>query len=70
MPAQQTTTGSVAKDEAEEEQAPTKSSFSVKLMKFDAAKKVALIKEIKNIMPEMNLVQAKKFVEVRNQTFF
>ncbi|KAK3796454.1 hypothetical protein RRG08_009231 [Elysia crispata] len=51
--------------EAEEEEAPKreKTSFSVKLVKFDAGKKVALIKEIKNSVEGLNLVQAKKFVE-------
>merc|ERR1719400_2564930 len=45
--------------EEEEEAAPQviQTSFTVKLNKFDAAKKVAIIKESKN------LVQAKKFVE-------
>lgn len=49
----------------EEEAAPqkTKSSFTVKLMKFDDKQKVALIKEIKALLEGMNLVQAKKFVE-------
>ncbi|XP_012283945.1 39S ribosomal protein L12, mitochondrial [Orussus abietinus] len=50
----------------EEEAAPVKqvkSSFTVKLTKFDDKQKVALIKEIKNLLPGMNLVQAKKFVE-------
>ena len=50
----------------EEEAAPAaavQTSFSVKLESFDAAKKVALIKEIKNLVEGMNLVQAKKFVE-------
>ncbi|GFO38178.1 mitochondrial ribosomal protein l12 [Plakobranchus ocellatus] len=49
----------------EEEEAPKreKTSFSVKLVKFDAGKKVALIKEIKNSVEGLNLVQAKKFVE-------
>jgi large subunit ribosomal protein L7/L12 len=32
-------------------------------MKFDAEKKIALIKEIRNHIQGMNLVQAKKFVE-------
>ncbi|XP_045467111.1 54S ribosomal protein L12, mitochondrial-like [Harmonia axyridis] len=40
-----------------------KSSFRVKLMKFEEKQKVALIKEMKGIMEGMNLVQAKKFVE-------
>lgn len=54
-----------AKKEEEVDEAPkaTKSSFKVKLVKFDEAKKVALIKEIKTVVENMNLVQAKKFVE-------
>lgn len=49
----------------EEEAAPKKvqTSFKVKLVKFDEKQKVALIKEIKNLLEGMNLVQAKKFVE-------
>lgn len=51
--------------EDDEEAAPKKvqTSFKVKLMKFDDKQKVALIKEIKNLLEGMNLVQAKKFVE-------
>ncbi|KAK2183226.1 hypothetical protein NP493_319g01013 [Ridgeia piscesae] len=49
--------------EKEEEEKPIKKLLAVKLMKFDTAKKVALIKTIKSIIPGMNLVQAKKFVE-------
>lgn len=51
---------------AEEEDAgpqKVKSSFTVKLLKFDEKQKVALIKEIKSLLEGMNLVQAKKFVE-------
>lgn len=49
----------------EEEEAPqvVKSVFKVKLTKFDEKQKVPLIKEIKNLLEGMNLVQAKKFVE-------
>ncbi|XP_058463170.1 large ribosomal subunit protein bL12m [Malaya genurostris] len=49
----------------EEEAAPkvVKTSFKVKLVKFDDKQKVALIKEVKNLLDGMNLVQAKKFVE-------
>lgn len=49
----------------EEEAAPkaVKSSFTVRLTKFDEKQKVPLIKEIKNLIPGTNLVQAKKFVE-------
>ncbi|CAD6188099.1 unnamed protein product [Caenorhabditis auriculariae] len=42
---------------------PQKMTFSVKLAKFDDSKKIALIKEIRNAVPGLNLVQAKKFVE-------
>lgn len=35
-------------------------TFSVKLTKFDDAKKIALIKEIRTAVPGLNLVQAKK----------
>ncbi len=55
-----------AKAEEEEEQAdaaPVQTSFLLKLEAFDAGKKVALIKEIKSQVEDMNLVQAKKFVE-------
>lgn len=43
--------------------AKAKSSFTVKLTKFDEKQKVALIKEVKGLLEGMNLVQAKKFVE-------
>lgn len=53
------------KEEDDEEVAPKreKTAFTVKLVKFDDAKKITLIKELKNIIPDINLVQAKKFVE-------
>ncbi|XP_062588048.1 large ribosomal subunit protein bL12m-like [Saccostrea cucullata] len=53
------------KEEEEEEVAPKreKNAFTVKLVKFDDSKKITLIKELKNIIPDINLVQAKKFVE-------
>ncbi|XP_055694008.1 39S ribosomal protein L12, mitochondrial [Lutzomyia longipalpis] len=53
------------KEEDEEEAAPktVQTAFKVKLMKFDEKQKVALIKEVKNLLEGMNLVQAKKFVE-------
>uniref|UniRef100_A0A1B0EYC3 Uncharacterized protein n=1 Tax=Phlebotomus papatasi TaxID=29031 RepID=A0A1B0EYC3_PHLPP len=56
----------VSPTEEEEEEATPKTvqtAFKVKLMKFDDKQKVALIKEIKNLLEGMNLVQAKKFVE-------
>lgn len=57
--------GTVQKEEEEEPATLVreKTSFTVKLTGFDEAKKIALIKEIKNLIPGTNLVQAKKFVE-------
>uniref|UniRef100_A0A2L2YFS2 39S ribosomal protein L12, mitochondrial n=1 Tax=Parasteatoda tepidariorum TaxID=114398 RepID=A0A2L2YFS2_PARTP len=54
---------SASAEDDESEPQVTKSSFTVKLMKFDASQKVAIIKEIKSLIDGMNLVQAKKFVE-------
>lgn len=53
------------KEEEEEEVAPRqeKMAFAVKVTKFEDGKKVQLIKAIKSLIPNMNLVQAKKFVE-------
>lgn len=45
------------KEEEEEVAATVKTSFTVKLMKFDEKQKVALIKEVKNLLEGMNLVQ-------------
>ncbi|NXK49559.1 DIC protein, partial [Chauna torquata] len=50
----------------EEEVAPLKKEkthFSVRLTELKAADKVKLIKEVKNFVPGVNLVQAKKLVE-------
>ncbi|KAF7633388.1 hypothetical protein Mgra_00007180 [Meloidogyne graminicola] len=47
----------------EEEAEPTKTSFAVKLSKYDDSKKVALIKEVRACVQGLNLVQAKKLVE-------
>ncbi|KAF9977920.1 hypothetical protein BGZ65_007204, partial [Modicella reniformis] len=47
----------------EEEKVAEKTVFNVKIEKFDAAAKAKLIREIKNIIPGINLVEAKKFVE-------
>lgn len=50
----------------EEEAAPAKKEkthFTVKLTALNAADKVKLIKEVKNCMQGLNLVQAKKLVE-------
>ncbi|XP_070779702.1 large ribosomal subunit protein bL12m [Enoplosus armatus] len=50
----------------EEEEAPAKKEqthFTVKLTELKAAEKVKLIKEVKNCIQGLNLVQAKKLVE-------
>ncbi|KAJ2551720.1 54S ribosomal protein L12, mitochondrial [Coemansia sp. RSA 1933] len=48
---------------AAEEKPAEKTEFKVKLEKIDAAQKAKVIREIKNLLPDMNLVAAKKFVE-------
>ncbi|KAI9328726.1 ribosomal protein L7/L12 C-terminal domain-containing protein [Obelidium mucronatum] len=48
---------------AVEEKAPEQTEFKVKLEKFDAAAKAKIIREVKNLIPGANLVEAKKFVE-------
>jgi len=62
-------TAAKKEEEAESMPKPVKSSFKLKLVKFDEAKKVNLIKEIKALGENMNLVQAKKFVESLPQVF-
>uniref|UniRef100_A0A8C2GRB9 Large ribosomal subunit protein bL12m n=1 Tax=Cyprinus carpio TaxID=7962 RepID=A0A8C2GRB9_CYPCA len=55
-----------AAEAVDEETAPAKKEkthFTVKLTEFKAADKVKLIKEVKNCMEGLNLVQAKKLVE-------
>ncbi|KAL1407590.1 54S ribosomal protein L12, mitochondrial [Vanrija albida] len=51
-----------------EEKPKEKTIFTLKLEKFDAAAKAKIIREVKAIMPNMNLVEAKKFVESVPQT--
>ncbi|EFN81003.1 39S ribosomal protein L12, mitochondrial [Harpegnathos saltator] len=57
--------GGYAAMPVEESEEPTKvqTSFTVKLLSFDDKQKIALIKEVKNLLPDTNLVQAKKFIE-------
>ncbi|OQV13093.1 putative 39S ribosomal protein L12, mitochondrial [Hypsibius exemplaris] len=62
--------GPVVAAVASEDEAPKKkekTTFTVRLTKFDDAKKVPLIKEIKTIVEGLNLVQAKKYVETLPQ---
>ncbi|XP_050391573.1 39S ribosomal protein L12, mitochondrial [Patella vulgata] len=54
-----------APKEDEEDIMPVKEKviFSVKLTKYEDSKKIQLIKAVKGLIPDLNLVQAKKFVE-------
>ncbi|KWU47129.1 ClpS-like protein, partial [Rhodotorula sp. JG-1b] len=52
-----------AAEEPEKAAPKEKTVFNVNLTKIDAAQKAKAIKEVKAIMPGMNLVEAKKFVE-------
>jgi ribosomal protein L7/L12 len=49
--------------EVVEEKSQEQTQFKVILAAFDAAKKAKVIKEIKQLLPGANLVEAKKFVE-------
>ena len=44
-------------DEEEEPAKQVKSLFNVRMVKYDESKKVAVIKEVKNLVSGMNLVQ-------------
>ncbi|KAJ2016286.1 54S ribosomal protein L12, mitochondrial [Coemansia sp. S680] len=55
--------GAAAAEAPVEEKPVEKTEFKVKLEKIDAAQKAKVIREIKNLIPDMNLVAAKKFVE-------
>lgn len=55
--------GAAGGEEAAETKAAEKTEFKVKLEKIDTAQKAKVIREIKNMVPDMNLVAAKKFVE-------
>ncbi|XP_011881003.1 PREDICTED: 39S ribosomal protein L12, mitochondrial [Vollenhovia emeryi] len=54
---------SQAVEEEEQTQKKVQTEFTVKLTAFDEKQKVAIIKEIKSLLPDTNLVQAKKFIE-------
>jgi len=52
-----------AADAPTEEKPKEKTIFSVKLESFDAGAKAKIIREVKAMVPNLNLVEAKKFVE-------
>ncbi|KAI0069223.1 ClpS-like protein [Artomyces pyxidatus] len=49
--------------EAVEEKPKEKTIFNVRLESFDAASKPKIIKEVKALVPNLTLIEAKKFVE-------
>ena len=49
-------------DGVQESKTSAKTTFTVKLLKFDEAKKVAVIKEIKSLIDGLNLVQVFLFI--------
>ncbi|XP_006613211.1 39S ribosomal protein L12, mitochondrial [Apis dorsata] len=63
MPMSNFVAAPVKTEEEVEEAAVVQTAFTVKLKSFDEKQKIALIKELKSILPNCNLVQAKKFVE-------
>ncbi|KAJ1659106.1 54S ribosomal protein L12, mitochondrial [Dispira simplex] len=57
------TAGGAPAAAAAEEKPVEKTEFKVKLEKFDTTGKAKIIREIKGMVPNMNLIEAKKFVE-------
>ncbi|OAV96833.1 hypothetical protein PTTG_03522 [Puccinia triticina 1-1 BBBD Race 1] len=55
--------GGAKEKKSEPEKPKEKTVFSLTLTQIDATQKAKVIKEVKTIMPNMNLVEAKKFVE-------
>ncbi|KAH9943024.1 ClpS-like protein [Epithele typhae] len=55
-------------EEVEVEKPKEKTSFNVKLEAFDAAAKAKVIREVKAMVPNLTLIEAKKFVESLPQT--
>ncbi|KAH7931260.1 ClpS-like protein [Leucogyrophana mollusca] len=52
-----------AEEVAEEEKPKEKTIFNVKLQSFDAGAKPKIIREVKALVPNLTLIDAKKFVE-------
>ncbi|GBE79147.1 ribosomal protein L7/L12 C-terminal domain-containing protein [Sparassis latifolia] len=52
-----------APEEAEEEKPKEKTVFNVKLESFDTTAKPKIIREVKALVPNLTLIEAKKFVE-------
>lgn len=50
-------------DEEENLRPNAQSTFKIRLIKFDETKKVSVIKQVKDVVENINLIQAKKLVE-------
>ncbi|PCH41618.1 60S ribosomal protein L7/L12-like protein [Wolfiporia cocos MD-104 SS10] len=57
-----------ASEDAVEEKPKEKTIFTVKLESFDATAKPKIIREVKALVPNLTLIEAKKFVESLPQT--
>lgn len=57
------TAPAAAQEEEEAEEVVVQTEFKVVLKSYDEKSKIKLIKEVKKLLPDLNLVQAKKFVE-------
>ncbi|KAM6495662.1 Ribosomal protein L7/L12 C-terminal domain containing protein [Amanita muscaria] len=57
------TSTAAAESEAPEEKPKERTSFNVKLESFDASAKAKVIKEVKALVANLTLIEAKKFVE-------
>merc|ERR1712150_65028 len=58
----------VEEEEEEVEVVPEQTEFTLKMTGFGEKDKIKVIKEVKKVLPDLNLVQAKKFVEGLPQT--
>ncbi|KAH7916691.1 ribosomal protein L7/L12 C-terminal domain-containing protein [Hygrophoropsis aurantiaca] len=56
-------TAAAAEEAPEEEKPKEKTIFNVKLQSFDAGAKPKIIREVKALVPNLTLIDAKKFVE-------
>ncbi|KAG7096671.1 hypothetical protein E1B28_004085 [Marasmius oreades] len=62
------TSAAAPSDEPVAEKPQEKTVFTVKLESFDAAAKAKIIREVKALVPNLTLIDAKKFVESLPQT--
>jgi len=63
MPAAAAAPASPVEEAVEEEKPKEKTVFNVKLESFDATAKPKIIREVKALVPNLTLIEAKKFVE-------